>query len=137
MTRAERYLCTISRDSDGRITTIEVGVDDLEGKHRHVRVNGNRATHVAGPLQQVLKDAGLRGRQWTSPSPLELPSTLGAHAELLLRAVKPLQRLDRVQAVAEGVAEMSREEASYWHAQTQRRHGLKALRVLLSQGTRR
>ena len=46
--------------------------------------------------------------------------------------VKPLQRLDRLEAVGEGVAEMSREEASYWHAQTQRRHGLKALRVLLS-----
>lgn len=136
MTRAERYLCTISRDGDGRITAIEVGVDDLEGKHRHVRVNGNRAAHVAGPLQQVLQDAGLRARQWTSPAPLELPSTLGAHAELLLRAVKPLQRLDRVQDVAEGVAGMSREEASYWYAQTQRRHGLKALRVLLNDGTR-
>lgn len=137
MTHAERYLCTISRDNDGRITAIEVGVDDLEGKHRHVRVNGNRAAHVAGPLQQVLKDAGLRGRQWTSPGPIELEATLGAHAELVLRAVKPLQRLDRVEAVAEGVAGMSREEASYWHAQTQRRHGLKALRVLLSEGAHR
>lgn len=137
MTRAERYLCIISRDSDGRITAVEVGVDDLEGGHRHVRVNGNRAAHVAGPLQQVLHDAGLRGRQWTSPAPLELPSTLGAHAELLLRAVKPLQRVDRVQDVAEGVAGMSREEAGYWHAQTQRRHGLKALRVLLDESSRR
>ena len=137
MTRSERYLCTVSRDRDGRITTIEVGVDDLEGRHRHVRVNGNRAAHVAGSLQQVLRDAGLRGQQWTSPRPLELPSTLGAHAELLLRAVKPLQRLDRLEAVAEGVAEMSREEASYWHAQTQRRHGLRALRVLLNEGPRR
>jgi hypothetical protein len=137
MTRAERYLCTISRDDEGRITAIEVGVDDLEGKHRHICVNGNRAAHVAGPLQQVLRDAGLRGRQWTSTRPLELSSTLGAHAELLLRAVKPLQRLDRLDAVAGGVADMSREEANYWHAQTQRRHGLKALRVLLNEGTRR
>jgi hypothetical protein len=137
MTRAERYMCTISRDDDGRITAIEVAVDDLDGRHRHVRLNGNRAAHVAGPLQQVLRDAGLRGRQWTSPEPLELPSTLGAHAELLLRAVKPLQRLDRLEAVADGIAEMSREEAGYWHAQTQRRHGLKALRVLLNEGIRR
>jgi hypothetical protein len=137
MTRSERYVCAISRDDDGRITAIEVGADDLQGKHRRVRVNGNRAAHVAGPLQQVLRDAGLRGRQWTSPGPLELPSTLGAHAELLLRAVKPLQRLDRVEAIADGVAEMSREEASYWHAQTQRRHGLKALRVLFSDRSRR
>jgi hypothetical protein len=137
MTRAERYLCTISRDDDGRITAIEVAADDLEGKHRHVRLNGSRAAHVAGPLQQVLRAAGLRGWQWTSPEPLELSPTLGAHAELLLRAVKPLQRTDRLEAVADGVAGMSREEASYWHAQTQRRQGLKALRVLLSEGTRR
>ena len=92
MTHAERYLCTISRDEDGRITAIEVTADDLDGRHRHVRVNGNRAAHIAGPLQQVLRAAGLRGWQWTSPEPLELPPTLGAHAELLLRAVKPLQR---------------------------------------------
>ena len=137
MTRAERYLCTISRGDDGRITAIEVTAEDLDGRHRRVRVNGNRAAHVSGPLQQVLRAAGLRGWQWTSPGPLDLPPTLGAHAELLLRVVKPLQRFDRLETVADGVAGMSREEASYWHAQTQRRHGLKALRVLLSEGTRR
>jgi hypothetical protein len=32
---------------------------------------------------------------------------------------------------------MSREEATYWHAQTTRRHGLKALRVLLHGGPHR
>jgi|GEM_PF-3415274 len=137
MTRAEHYLCTVSRDHDGRITAVEVAVNDLDGKHRHIRVNGNRAAHVAGPLQEVLRSGGMHGRQWSSPRPVELPPTLGAHVELLLRAVKPLQRLDRLGAVAEGVAEMSREEAGYWHAQTQRRHGLRALRVLLNEGTRR
>jgi hypothetical protein len=137
MTHAERYLCTISRDNDGRITAIEVTADDLDGRRRRIRVNGNRAAHVAAPLQQVLREAGLRGWQWTSPDPLDLPPTLGAHAELLLRAVKPLQRSDRLETVADGVAGMSREEASYWHAQTQRRHGLKALRVLLNEGARR
>jgi hypothetical protein len=137
MTHAERYLCTISRDDDGRITAIEVTADDLDGRRRRVRVNGNRAAHVASPLQHVLREAGFRGWQWTSPDPLDLPPTLGAHAELLLRAVKPLQRVDRLDAVADGVAGMSREEASYWHAQTQRRHGLRALRVLLHEGTRR
>ncbi len=137
MTRAESYLCTISRDDDGRITAVEVAANDLDGNHRHIRVNGNRASHVAGPLQEVLRGAGLHGRQLSSPKPLELSPTLGAHAELLLRAVKPLRRVDRLAAVAEGVAEMSREEAGYWHAQTQRRHGLKALRVLLNDGIRR
>jgi len=137
MIHSERYLCTISRDDDGRITAIDIAVDDLDGNHRQIRVNGNRAAHVAGPLQEVLRGVGLSGREWTSTRPLELRPNPGAHAELLLRAVKPLQRIDRVTAVAEGVAGMSREEASYWHAQTRRRHGLKALRVLLNVGVPR
>ncbi|KWW97716.1 hypothetical protein TH66_19625 [Carbonactinospora thermoautotrophica] len=137
MTRSERYTCAITRDRDGRITAVEVAVDDLDGGHRVVRLEGERATHVAAFLQEVLRSAGLRGRQWTSPKPFALSPTLGAHAELLLRTVKPLRRIDRIVGVAEGVAGMSREEASYWHAQTRRRHGLKALRVLLDGGYRR
>jgi hypothetical protein len=51
--------------------------------------------------------------------------------------VKPLRRADRVATVAEGVAAMSREEASYWHAKVQRPRGLRALRILLDGGRRR
>jgi hypothetical protein len=137
MSRAEHFTCTMARDSDGRITAIEIIVDDLDGGRRHIRVEGTRAAHVAAPLQEVLRSAGLRGRQWTSPAPIELKPTLGAHAELLLRAVKPLRRIDRITDVADGVSGMSREEAAYWHAQTNRRHGLRALRVLLNGGPRR
>jgi hypothetical protein len=136
VTRVEHYTCLISRDDDGRITALEVGVIDLEGAARAIRVDGQRAAHVAAPLQEILRTAGLRGRHWSSPMPFDLAPTLGAHAELLLRAIKPLRRLDRITGVAEGVAGMSREEASYWHAQTQRRRGLKALRILLDGGTK-
>lgn len=137
MSRTEKYTCTLSRDPDGRVTVIEVTVDDLDDGHRTIRVEGQRASHVTAPLQEVLRSAGLRGRQWTSAAPLDLKPTLGAHAELLLRAIKPLRRTDRIIDVAEGVAGMSREEANYWHAQTQRRHGLRALRVLLDGGSKR
>lgn len=137
MTRSERYLCTVTRDEDARITAIGIAVDDLDGGHRTVQLTGQGAAHVAGPLQEVLRGAGYRGRHWTAREPLELPAALGAHAELLLRAVKPLRRLDRIDNVAEGVAGMSSEEASYWHAQTHRRHGLRALRILLDGGNRR
>jgi hypothetical protein len=137
MSRAERYRCQISRDDEGRIIAVDVTASDLEGRERIVHVNGGRAAHVAAPLQQVLRSAGLRGRDWTSPEPLQLEPSLGAHAELLLRGVKPLQRTDRIVAIAEGISQMSREEASYWHAQARRRHGLKALRVLLDGGRRR
>ncbi len=136
MSRSEHYTCQISRDDEGRIIAVEIDVIDLEGEQRAIRVNGHRAAHIAAPLQEIVRTATLRGRQWTSPRPLELAPTLGAHAELLLRAVKPLRRVDRIAGVAEGIAEMGSEEASYWHAQSQRRHGLKALRVLLDGGTR-
>ncbi|MDM3924569.1 DUF7680 family protein [Mycobacterium intracellulare] len=131
MSRAEHYTCLVSRDEDGRILAVEIDVTDLEGAQRAIRVNGYQAAHVAAPLQEIFRAAALRGRQWTTPRAFELSPTLGAHAELLLRAVKPLRRVDRVTSIAGGIADMSREEANYWHAQSQRRHGLKALRVLL------
>lgn len=134
MSRSEQYELLIHRDADGRITEIDLAVTDLEGDERRIRVDGTRAAHVAAPLQEVLRSAGLKGRDWTSSKPLVLKATLGAHAELILRAVKPLRRIDRITDVAEGIAGMSREEASYWHAQTRRRHGLKALRILLDGG---
>lgn len=137
MTRAEHYNCLIERDEEGRILAVTLEVEELDGGQRHIRVNGHRATHAAAPLQEILRSAGLRGRQWSAQKPFELTPTLGAHAELLLRAVKPLRRTDRINDVAAGIAGMSREEANYWHAQTQRRHGLKALRVLLDGGTSR
>jgi len=137
VSRSEQYCCFIERDDEGRITAVVLEVDELDGGKRHIRVEGNRATHTAAPLQEVLRSAGLRGQQWSAPKPFELAPTLGAHAELLLRSIKPLRRIDRILAVAEGIAGMSREEANYWHAQTQRRHGLKALRVLLDGGASR
>jgi len=136
MSRAEHYTCLVARDDEGRITAVEIDVTDLEGAQRVIRVNGYQAAHVAAPLQEIFRAAAMRGRQWTSPRAFELAPTLGAHAELLLRAVKPLRRIDRVTSIAGGIADMSREEANYWHAQSQRRHGLKALRVLLDGGSK-
>lgn len=134
MSRAERYQLVVHRDDDGRILDLDLAVTDLEDEERRIRVDGTRAAHIAAPLQEVLRSAGLRGREWTSGKPLALQPTLGAHAELMLRAVKPLRRIDRIVDVAEGIAGMSREEAAYWHAQTRRRHGLKSLRILLDGG---
>ena len=131
MSTAEQYTCTIDRDPDGRIVAVTVQAVDLDGAQRAIRVDGVHAAHVAAPLQDIMRTAGLRGRQWTAPRPFEVNPILGAHAELLLRAVRPLRRIDRITGVAEGIAGMSREEASYWHAQTRRRHGLRALRILL------
>jgi len=137
MTRAETYRCTIERDDDGRVAALSLHVTDLEGAERHIRVNGYRALHVAAGMQEVLRSARLRGSDWTSGKPVSIDSHLGAHAELLLRTVKPLQRIDRITSVANGVAAMSREEAAYWHAQVTRRNGLRALRLLLAESSKR
>lgn len=137
MTRNEHYQCVIERDEDGRVAALTVQTTDLEGSERQVRVNGYRAIHLAAGFQEILSSAKLRGRDWTSGEPIVVDPQLGAHVELLLRAVKPLQRVDRITTVAEGVAGMSREEAAYWHAQTSRRNGLRSLRLLLGEGTKR
>lgn len=137
MTRSETYSCLIERDDDGRITALSVDACELDGSQRHVRVNGYRAIHVAAGFQEVLRSARLRGRELTGTEPIRVDAQLGAHVELVLRAVKPLKRIDRISTVAEGVAAMSREEAAYWHAQVNRRNGLRALRILLAEGSNR
>ncbi|SCG15502.1 hypothetical protein GA0070610_1736 [Micromonospora echinofusca] len=137
MTRSETYSCLIERDDDGRVTALSVAAQDLDGSERHVRVNGYRAIHVAAGFQEVLRSARLRGRDLTSADPIRIDPQLGAHVELVLRAVKPLKRIDRISTVSEAVAGMSREEAAYWHAQINRRNGLRALRLLLGEGPKR
>jgi len=134
--RRESYRCSITRNGDGQIVSLTVDAADLEGSERHVAVRGVRVPDLVSPLQQVLRERKISGRAWTSREPIELDQVAGAQAELLLRAVQPLRRGDRAQAVAEGIASMSREEASYWHAKAQRPGGLRALRILLT-GARR
>jgi hypothetical protein len=136
MAQREQYRCAIIRNGDGRIVSLTVEAVDLEGGGRHVTVRGTRVPDLVSPLQTLLRERKISGRAWTSPEPIELDQVAGAHAELLLRAVQPLRRSDRAQIVAERIAEMSREEASYWHAKTQRPGGLRALRILLT-GARR
>jgi hypothetical protein len=132
--RTETYDCVIERDEDGRVLTFTLRAVDLEGVERSVRVNGTRATRIAASVHDVLREAGISGRTWSGSRPIDLPHVSGAHTELLLQAVKPLQRSDRIDQVAAGVAQMSCEEASYWHAKTRRPGGLRALRILMTQG---
>lgn len=136
MNHAERYEAIITRDPDGRIEAIELVAHNLEDELRRVRVQGVQANQVTASVQEVLRVAYPRRRSWSAPT-FELDPVAGAHVELLLRAIKPLRRLDRICGVAEGVAAMSREEAAYWHAQTTRRHGLRALRILIDSGSSR
>lgn len=132
MTRTETYQLLVGRDDDGSVTVLDLDAVDVDGQPRRARVNGARAIQVTGPLHDLLCSAKIPGRAWAGSNPIALPPTLGAQVELMLRATKPLRRPDRITAVADGVAGMSREEASYWHAQSSHRAGLRALRILLS-----
>lgn len=137
MTLAERFSCTVCRDDDGRVSSITVDATDLEGKDRRIFLNGARAARVAAAIHDVLRAAGVGSRAWSSSRPIALDQVAGAQVELLLRAVKPLHRSNRIETVGEGIAAMSREEASYWHAKAGHPGGLPALRVLLVNGSRR
>jgi hypothetical protein len=136
MARRESYACTIGRNGDGQVVSLTVEATDLEGGTRTVTVRKARAVDAASALRELLRERKVSGRAWTSPEPIALDQVAGAQTELLLRAVAPLRRTDRAVAVADQIANMSREEASYWHAKAQKPGGLRALRILLT-GARR
>lgn len=136
MARREQYACTVARNGDGNVSALTVEATDLEGDTRRVTVRGARAVDATSALRELLRGNRISGRAWTSTDPIPLDQVAGAHAELLLRAVAPLRRTDRAVRIADQIAVMSREEASYWHAKAQRPGGLRALRILLT-GARR
>lgn len=137
MTRTESFHLLVGRDHDGALVDLSLSAVDVDDQPRGVRLNGARAIQVIGPLHDLLRSAKIPGRSWAGSEPITLPPMLGAQVELMLRATKPLRRPDRIADVVDGIADMSREEASYWHAQSSRRAGLRALRILLSAGSRR
>lgn len=132
----EHFVCTVERDADGRVLAVTLDATTVDGTERSSRVNGTSATRVAGPVHDVLKAGGVPGRAWSSATPIRLDYITGAQVELLLVAVKPLRRADRIDHISRGIAAMSREEASYWHGKLRRPGGLPALRVLLAGGAR-
>jgi hypothetical protein len=136
VSRREQYVCTVSRDDDGRVLAIVLEATDLEGDHRSTQIQGLAASRVASSVHAILRAGGVGGRVWASSKPISLDQVTGAQLELVLRAAKPLRRGDRIDQVSEGVAKMSREEAAYWHAKSHHLGGLPALRLLLIGGHR-
>ena len=119
------YRLVASRDTDGCINRFEVS--DVEG--RLVILHGWRAEAVADPVQATLTRAS-KSLSLALDRPLQLGEHLGVQVLLILRAVKPLAGYQRVKKVATGVARMSEEEATYWHALAAHKGGLPALRKL-------
>ena len=68
-----------------------------------------------------------------------LSEDAGVRLSVLAMALKPLRKLERIREIEEGVAEMSREEVTYWFSKAlgadsynDRRRILKAMRILLA-----
>jgi hypothetical protein len=132
----DTYRVHVEREPDGQVRCVTVDTSS-EIRPRHTRVNGHQATRIAGAVHDILRAGGVPGRAWAGQAPIEVDYLVGAQLELLLVAVRPLRRADRVDHVAAGIASMSSEEASYWHAKLARPGGLPALRVLLAAGGNR
>jgi hypothetical protein len=135
MSRRDTYHLQLTRDRDGGVTSVVLIANGADGDERQVCSSGS---HLAGLLEPLRTLIGSRSgsRQWTGNRPIALDPRTGEHAELLMTAAWPLRRADRVAEIADGIAHMCREEAAYWHAKSKRKGGLRALRVLLTEGGR-
>lgn len=110
----------------GALWAIELGGDTLRALADHLlealRANGYRATDLA--------------RSVGGEVPFYLDELTGLRLALILMAVRPLTRHDRIEAIGLGVQAMSAEEAYYWFSKCSAgdaaARAQRALRVLLS-----
>jgi len=109
VTRRDRYTCRFNRDESGALTAVELVATESDGDVRVTRVTGTRLSQVAEPLRLVLAAGGVNGREWSGSKAVELNARTGAHSELLLAAVRPLRRADRLAEVASAIAGMGAE----------------------------
>lgn len=101
------------------------------------RLEGPRFQAILSVVRHALEGVAI------DPSPLAttqggdllLPEDAGIRLALAFVGVKPLQRFDRMRAMARGLERMSIEECYYWHAlcrSPSTPNGAKALRTLLT-----
>lgn len=110
----------------GAMWGVELGGDPLRAVADHLlealRANGYRATDLARAA----------GRE----KPFYLDEPTGIRLALILLAVKPLSRHDRIEAIGAGVRTMGDEEAYYWFSKCSAgpyaQRAQRALRVLLA-----
>lgn len=115
------------------------GPGDSQSESRPlVRVWGTPLRAVTDQLLEALKRSGYKATDLNPArrAPFALDEPLGVRLALLLLAVKPLRKHQRIEEVAAGVRSLSDEEAYYWFSKcADRRDGRRAqhaLRVMLS-----
>jgi hypothetical protein len=91
-------------------------------------------TRLLKRLSRAKMNIGIRDSEKTRV--WKIDEDMALNLGLLFRALAPMRNLDRIRQVADGVDEMSREEAGYWLGMAMhRRHPrrvLAALRLLLT-----
>jgi hypothetical protein len=103
-----------------------------------VRAWGVPLRAIIDQLLETLRRSGYKPSDLNPArqQPFNLEERLGVRTALLLMAVKPLHRHQRIEEVAAGVKALSDEEAYYWYSKcSDRRNGRKAqhaLRVMFS-----
>ena len=105
-----------------------------------IELGGDPLRAVADHLLNALRANGYKGtdlaRAAGSDVPFYLDELTGLRLALILLAVKPLARHDRIEAIGQGVQAMGDEEAYYWFSKCSAgpdaARAQRALRVLLA-----
>jgi len=140
-----------------QVSTVELGeaivngdtpayLDDDDLRHdwtdwcaiRIATLRGKRFNEVSYLIQSTLREAGLEPEIVCTgdPASLSLPEAAGVRLSIDFRAMKHVQRRDRLRAIADGISQMSLGECYYWHAKARSPtspNGVKALRTLLAE----
>jgi hypothetical protein len=117
------------------------GREKAEDKGRWPLVVQAWGTPLKSVMDQVLaivRDAGYRSTDVsrTRQAPFELSEVQGVRLGLLLLAVKPLRKVDRMSGISSQIQGMTDEEAYYWFskatAKASSSRAQRAMRVLLA-----
>ncbi len=103
-----------------------------------VRAWGTPLQAVTGEVLNLLKKCGYRADSIKPghSEPLLLDEETGVILGLLLLAVKPLSRLDRIEEIKDAICTMGSEEAYYWYSRctggNDRERTCRAFRIMVS-----
>jgi len=123
----------------GHWRTSSLGSDrHLEKPQRLVTLAGDPLRAVADHVLEALRKAGYKVTDLSRNrrKPFQLDEETGLRLGLLFLAVKPLTRMDRIEAISSALRTMPSEEAYYWFSKCTAGTGAvsaqRALRILLA-----
>ncbi len=115
-----------------------VATPRLKEPERTAALKGRGLSLVENRVLKRLRSQGVRLRDLNKgqEQSAKLDEDIALNLALLFRALAPMRSIDRIRMVAEGIDNMSREEAGYWLGmavhRSRPRRVLAALRVLLT-----